>query len=334
MASTRILINIFVRIVQEPTSRKSVYSSPCHTVCYDEFMKKIISIIVIILLVIVTGGLVATGRVAGLGPFAFLKPPAVLSSQEYAYSTEEVSIQNGEQRIYGVLYRCETTEAQAPIVILSHGYNSSYQNFAYTARSLASSGLHVYAYDFCGGSSHSKSDGETTGMSVLTEESDLNTVIDTVKGWDFVDADNLFLLGESQGGAVSALVAAGRDDIQAIVLYYPALSIVDDAHHQYPAITDIPNGDIKFMGMTISRKYYEDVYDLDMYGEIARYTNPVLIIHGTKDTVVDYSYSVKADETYENSRLVTIEGSGHGFYKDDARIAVTEAYRFIEDNLQ
>lgn len=297
-------------------------------------MKKIIKIIVIVLIVALIGGLFGAGIVAGLGPFSFLKKPSVLSNEKYNYSKEEISIKNGDNNIFGVLYRSETANEKDPIVILSHGYNGSYRSFEYVAKSLASSGLNVYAYDFCGGSTHSKSDGKPTEMSVLTEESDLNTVIDEIKNWEFVDTNNIFLLGESQGGAVSVLVASSRDDINSIVLYFPALSIVDDAHNTYPTINDIPDEDINFMSMTVSKKYFEDTYNLDIYNEIAKFENPVLIIHGTKDRVVDYSYSVKANDVFKNSKLVTIEGSGHGFYKDDANIALTNAYNFIKENIK
>lgn len=297
-------------------------------------MKKIIKIVIIVLLVVAIGGLVGTGVVAGLGPLSFLKQPTALSDTKYNYSKEEVHIKNGVNNIYGVLYKTDNGNDKNPIVILSHGYNSSYKNFEYVAKSFASSGINVYAYDFCGGSSVSKSDGNTTDMSVLTEETDLNAVIDEVKGWDFVDKNNLFLLGESQGGCVSALVAASRDDINSIVLYYPALSIVDDAHKTYSSIDEIPNEDIKFMGMIVSKKYFADTYNLDIYNEIAKYENPVLIVHGTNDKIVDYSYSIKANETFKNSKLITIEGGGHGFYKEDATKALIEAYNFIKENVK
>lgn len=46
---------------------------------------------------------------------------------------------------------------------------------------------------------------------------------------------------------------------------------------------------------------------MDIYGEIAGFKNPVLIMHGTADNVVDYSYSEKANRVYENSELVAFE---------------------------
>ena len=46
-------------------------------------------------------------------------------------------------------------------------------------------------------------------MSVLTEVNDLETVIDYVSTMPYVNKDKIFLMGWSQGGFVSALVAAG-----------------------------------------------------------------------------------------------------------------------------
>ena len=59
-------------------------------------------------------------------------------------------------------------------------------------------------------------------MSVLTEKADLEAVLDEVMRWECVNTDSIYLMGNSQGGYVSTLVAAERpDDIRAIILIYP-----------------------------------------------------------------------------------------------------------------
>ena len=171
-------------------------------------------------------------------------------------------------------------------------------------------------------------------MSVITETGDLNAVIEQVKNWDWVDKENIFLIGESQGGCVSALVAAKRDDINSLVLYYPAFCIVEDANKKFRCADDIPNRSRAFMGMAIGKKYYEDILGMDIYGEIAGFKNPVLIMHGTADNVVDYSYSEKANRVYENSELVAFEKAGHGFNSEDSEKAVKYAYDFISENIK
>ena len=73
-----------------------------------------------------------------------------------------------------------------------------------------------------------QSDGKTTDMSVLTEVSDLCTVIEYAKGLEYTDSTNILLMGCSQGGFVSALTAAKlRDEIRKLVLFYPAFCIAN-----------------------------------------------------------------------------------------------------------
>lgn len=298
---------------------------------------KVLIVIIVFLTVAVLIGLVATGAAIGWGPFVFIKynkKPICLAEEKKEYTVEDIWLKNGAENIFGTLYKAESDDENQPIAILSHGYNGSSIYNKFIAKSLASSRISVYVFDFCGGGTKSKSDGESKDMSVITEKGDLNAVIEQVKNWDWVDKNNIFLIGESQGGCVSALAAAERDDINGIVLYYPAFCIVEDANKKFHCADDIPNSGRTFMGMTIGKKYYEDILGIDIYEEIARFKNPVLIMHGTADKTVDYSYSEKANRVYENSKLVTFENAGHGFNSEDSEKAVKYAYDFVNRNIK
>ena len=303
-------------------------------------MKKGVKIIIAVVAALLAAcllGLIITGAQIDWGPFAFIKynkKPICLAEEKQKYMAEDIWLKNGKKNIFGTLYKAESGNKNQPIAILSHGYNGNSVYNKFIAKSLASSGISVYAFDFCGGGTKSKSDGETNDMSVITETGDLNAVIEQVKNWDWVDKENIFLIGESQGGCVSALVAAKRDDINSLVLYYPAFCIVEDANKKFRCADDIPNTSRAFMGMAIGKKYYEDILGMDIYGEIAGFKNPVLIMHGTADNVVDYSYSEKANRVYENSELVTFEKAGHGFNSADSEKAVKYAYDFISENIK
>ena len=55
-------------------------------------------------------------------------------------------------------------------------------------------------------------------------------VMDYVRALPYVNKDNIFLMGCSQGGFVSVLVAAkNKYPIKKLCLFYPALCIPDDA---------------------------------------------------------------------------------------------------------
>ena len=162
-----------------------------------------------------------------------------------------------------------------------------------------------------------KSSGSSLGMSVLTEKVDLLNVLDYVKGLDFVNSNHITLAGCSQGGLVSALAAAEREDeVERLVLYYPALCIPDDARRgqMINAKFDPDHVPDQFRALFVklSSRYVLDVIGMDPYREICGFQKPVLIVHGTKDKLVDIGYSRRASQGYPNCRLVEIKGD-HGF---------------------
>ena len=229
-----------------------------------------------------------------------------------SYTTDELWLQNGSNRIFGILYRPEGVE-KAPLVIVSHGYGGTHQAGKDYAEALAPMGYAVYMYDFCGGSNHSRSDGKTTGMSIFSEAGDLKAVMEALGKEAYIDKEHVILIGESQGGMVSSLVAAERgSDIERLILIYPALCIKDDWVKMYPMLSDMPE-EVDFWGMKLSHAYLEGLYDLDVYKTISRYEGPVSIFHGDRDRVVNVSYSERAKEAYKNATLTVLPGEGHGF---------------------
>ncbi len=258
------------------------------------------------------------------------------------YRSEVRWCKNGEMNIFGRFYYPENFDPSRtyPTVVMSHGLGSKADMVerAKWPEAVTAQGFVAYAFDFCGGGMNSASDGDYMQMSLLTEVSDLNSVVDFVKAQSFVDAESLFLLGQSQGGAVSALTAAKRpDEVKAMVLVYPALCIVDDLHEFVSDINEITGDTFESAMGTLGAIYARDAYDLDLMGEIAGYTGDVMIIHGLNDKTVPYTYSVEALETAyaeSTSELVLIGGkkSVHGFemiYDEGREAALAAGVDFL-----
>lgn len=249
--------------------------------------------------------------------------------EQFTFQTQEMPLNLNGQNIFGLAYIPENVEGRLPVVIFSHGFSSTHMNGDSYARAMASRGYLVYAFDFRGGSTRSRSDGSTTQMSVFTEKSDLEGVLQMVRDWDKVDKDKVFLLGASQGGMVSAMVAAEHpDQIKGLMLLYPALVIPDDAHKRFGSLDQVPENST-LMGMPLGRTYYEGLFDYNVYEDIKRYPKHVLIIHGDKDELVPLSYSEKAEKEYPSAELKVIKGGDHGF-KDEH---LTEATGYILEYL-
>lgn len=247
----------------------------------------------------------------------------------YGYRQQEIELENQGQRIYGVAYIPDTEENQVPLVICAHGLGGSYRSNAAYAEQLASHGIAAYCFDFRGGGG-SRSDGDTTEMSVMTEVSDLEVIMEAASEWDFVDENKIVLLGTSQGGITSAIAAARHTDkISGLVLMYPAFLVSDAIHEQFDSLEDVPDS-FYFNWITAGRIYAEDMWDYDVYEEIGNYTEKVLLMHGTSDGIVPISYSDRAAEVYEDVEYYMLDGAGHGFNGG----AFDEAVKHIFDYLQ
>lgn len=140
---------------------------------------------------------------------------------------------------------------------------------------------------------------------VLLQAEDLNAVIEKIKSEDFVDKDNIYLLGSSMGGVTVATCAVTHtDDIKGIILQYPAIFLNEQA--------------------------YEIGAEYDVNG----YKNPVLLLQGDSDKVVPDKYSIELCDYYNSidknhCRMIIYNGQPHVFTGKYKVIAAKDIYEFI-----
>ncbi|MBE6018688.1 MAG: alpha/beta hydrolase [Lachnospiraceae bacterium] len=233
---------------------------------------------------------------------------------EKEFVKKEIWFHRDGLKIYS---RCYLPQGKGPFpaVIMCHGFLGSSADKIDCAQRYAEAGFAACAFDFCGGSPNTKSDGQTTEMSVMTETEDLLAVFDQLKAYDFIKEDSMYLWGESQGGMVAALAAARlKDKVKGLILFYPALMIPDLGRAETGTLANVT--DTILWDVPIGRCYIADVWDLDPFAEIVKYEGPVFICHGTADDIVPISYSERARDTYKNAKYMTVEGAGHGFTVD------------------
>ena len=238
---------------------------------------------------------------------------------EPSYNVEEMHVSKGENDIYGKIYVPKSSEGKMPAVILSHSANLTADSMNSYAIGFAERGYVAYAFDFCGGSSKSRSDGNIEDMTLFTEVEDLKSVISEISSLEYVDADGIYLFGTSQGGVVTALTAEeAADSIKGEILLYPAFNI--------PELVSMFSGfDLSSLGNlssfggfgTYGKAFMDTLKDYNVYEHIGSFDGDVLIIHGSKDFIVNPSYSERASELYEHCTLKIIEGAGHGFNSEN-----------------
>lgn len=243
---------------------------------------------------------------------------------------EELIIKDGEKEIYGKIYK-PAKQGVYPAIILSHGYNGCNSDFIKECRYYAENGYVAYAYDFCGGSTKSKSSGQSTNMTIFTEKADLITVFNYIKTLDIVNEEEIFLFGGSQGGLVTALSCEElKSEVKAMILYYPALNIPDDWRNIFKSVEEIPDT-YDFWGLKLGKNFFTSIRDFYTFDNIGGFDKNVLIIHGDKDEIVSLNYSEQAKNKYTNLELVVLPGEGHGFTPNGGTTAMNKVLAFMKE---
>ena len=231
-------------------------------------------------------------------------------------------------------------EGKSPAVIVCHGYSGCLADNLPVCERLAAAGWAAFTFSFCGGSRdgippEARSDGDTTAMSLRSEREDLLKVIAYAAAHPRVDPARISLMGYSQGGAVAGITAGFSPvPIERLVMVFPALCIPDHARRgrlggaQYdPA--DPP--EVLEGLLRLCRAFHEEAAAMDIYLDLEKYTGPVMILHGTRDRVADYTYSVRANAAYRpgQSRLLLVRDMDHGGSEDQMNAILDAAMAFL-----
>lgn len=236
-------------------------------------------------------------------------------------------LNNGDRKIFGELYKPAKSSG---IVIFSHGFNGTHRDGQKYYKLFGELGYQCFSFDFPCGSIHSKSDNNAYNMSVVDETSDLRAIISYFKANGGDAADNIILIGESQGGLVSSLTAAEQPaDISKLILIFPAFCIPDNWNERYPNASDIPDS-TEIWGLKLGKRYFEQVRTIKPFEKMAQFKKPVLIIQGDKDPIVSMDDSRRACRTYPHSQLHVILGAGHGFKSHEHKLSSNYIKEFLK----
>ncbi len=254
-----------------------------------------------------------------------------LPQKKYQVLEQDWNINQDGVNIYGRLYLPKNLPGKKKAVILSHGLAGNYRDVTKYAQYLAGQGYVAYAFDYPGGAKNDCSTGVgQLNMSIFTEEQNLKTVLNAVRNRSDVDRNQVSLLGESQGGAVSAMLASKYPkEVKSLILLYPAFSITDYAQVAFKSINRVPDT-LNLFGFTVGKNYFAKLFNYDLLKSATKYNGPVLIMHGTDDIIVPETYSEKANKKFKHSKLYIFKHAGHDFKGK----YVTRANRLITDFLK
>lgn len=245
-----------------------------------------------------------------------------------AHNTKELWIENGSRRIFGELFTPQNAKANGPVAIIAHGFNGTFDFGRNYFDVMGRKGYHCYTFDFPCGSVRSRSDNNTMNMSILDEVSDVKAIVNHFRKQGH---QHIVLIGESQGGLVSALTAAElKDEVSQLVLVFPALCIPDNWRQRYPRVEDIQDV-TELWGVKMGRRFFEEIHDMSAFDIIGRYRGPVLIVQGDADRIVSLDDSRRAQQLYRpGTRLHIIPGAGHGFKPNEFQQEMEQLEQFLQ----
>lgn len=234
------------------------------------------------------------------------------------------------------------------VVVLSHGFNSHSGYYLWVAEQLLASGLSVYALDYRG---RGKSDGERYFVEKFSEyQGDLDLIVKLARSRE--PGLPIFILGHSAGGVIACnYVLDNQADIAGLIcesFAYKvpapdfALSVLKGLSHLAPHahVLKLPkeqfSRDPKVVKALIDDPLLADEVqptktvaemvraDERLKRDFGQFTLPLLIIHGTKDTVTrpEGSQEFYTAASSKDKTLKLYEGYFHDPLSDLGKEAV------------
>lgn len=234
---------------------------------------------------------------------------------------ERVTIDGSKGKLQAILQKPVLKPGeQCPMVIFCHGFGGSKDGplFELITDTLQAHGIASIRFDFNG---HGESEGDFQEMTVPNEIEDAKHVYAYVRDLRYING--IAIVGHSQGGVVASMTAGqlGTDALRAVVLMAPAAVLRDDAIRgstmgkMYDPL-DPPEYVELWGGKKLGREYIKTAFWLPIYETAVAYQGPALIIHGTADRVVPFTYGERYHQLWPRSEYVLLERYDHGFMQD------------------
>lgn len=251
---------------------------------------------------------------------ALATSPAAMVAQ----TSDTLSIDGPVGKLYTIVQKPQMKpNEKLPVVIICHGFGSNCNRplLRAIASDVVEQGMIAIRFDFdgCG-----NSDGLFQDMTVPGEISDLKAVINWVQQQPWTE--NISLVGHSQGGVVVSMTSGefGAEKIKCEALLAAAAVLRDDAirgttqgatYDPYNMTADYVELPRRMDGETpkLGKNYIQTAINLPIYETASGYTGPALIVHGTHDRIVPYTYSERYHEKLVNSQLHLVSDENHTF---------------------
>jgi len=227
------------------------------------------------------------------------------SPDRYAFQDHWIPI--GEQKLHA--WWLEGERSDAPVVLYLHGARWNLTGSVTRIERWRQLGFAVFAVDYRG-----------FGRSSDVTPTEAYAYEDAEAAWDYLaklaPARQRYIVGHSLGGAIATELARRRPDAAGLVLEATFTSVAD-------MVSESPWGWIP-VGLILTQRF-------DTLAKIGEVKVPVLITHGTRDSIVPFAMGERLYQAAKGrKRFIKVEGAGHhnlsGAAFDEYRAALAELF--------
>ena len=213
-------------------------------------------------------------------------------------------------------------------VVVVHGWGSAAEDLLPAAPAMHRDGLSLLFVDARG---HGRSEA-TEFMSMPRFAEDTEVALAWLRQRSDVDADRIGLLGHSVGAGAALLVAAGDQDVAAVVsiasMAHPR-EMITRSFRRYRAPRALVDASLR----TIEEAIGADFDDFAPLHTITRVEAPVLVLHGMRDTTVPVDDARRLVGAADDAVLRLVPAADHR-HLDGFLPVLPDLVAFLHDHLQ
>ena len=281
------------------------------------------------------GGAPLTATAAAADSYREHRPQGDESLRPMDWTEVPVTCASGGDTLAGTLTRPKSAGGTVPMAVLLHGLSTDSRWCDDIAWFLAGEGIASVRFDFAGSG---QSTGAQEDMTVSSQVENTVDILDYVQSLDFVDRDNIFLVGKSMGG-VDAVLASEKwsGQIKAMCLWYPGFGVGDAVRHGFLLgqffDPEHPPQTLSAAGYTYGQGFLEEAGALDCTDACRNYKKPVMILHGDQDFIAPIGFSFHMSQVFPDCTLRVVPGGYHGFWGFQELQALMDMTDFFKANI-